>query len=58
MSVADIGEADERNGLIRDSGENRRGSSKEDGVSTRMKRGQLTTLLWVFLVGLWSQRSE
>jgi hypothetical protein len=58
MSVADIGEVEERNRLIRDSGQNRRGSSEEDGVSTRMKRGQLTTLLWVFLARLWSQRSE
>ena len=58
MSVADICEVEERKRLIRDSGENRRGSSEEDGVSTGMKRGPLTTLLWVFLAGLWSQRSE
>jgi hypothetical protein len=58
MSVVDIREVEERNLLIRDSGENRSGSSEEYGVSTRMERGPLTTLLWVFFAGLWSQRSE
>jgi hypothetical protein len=57
MSFADICEVEERTRLFRDSGENRRGSSEEDGVSTRM-RGQLTTLLSAILAGLWSQRSE
>jgi hypothetical protein len=58
MSVADICEVEQRNELIRDSGENRSGSIEEDGVSTRMERGPLTTLLWVFFARLWSQWSE
>jgi hypothetical protein len=39
MSIADICEVDESNCLIRDSRENRRGSSEEDGVRTRYGEG-------------------
>jgi hypothetical protein len=42
---------------IHDLRQNRRGSSEEDEVSTRMEKGLLTTLLWV-IVRLWSQWSE